>query len=187
MHAKRRGFGCEHHLRRLPFQIEIENTNAHITDRGMAAKMRYLFQSLHAEAEHFRRHDNRVERVNGDAQAVFVKHAAIKVDLRMPANLIGVEFEMLNRRAVHNHFMERAMPHNHGSVGAGFIKFFARHMAVPIAVIAPSEEGGVFARIGQFFQPRQICVMGFGGRHFFPRQIPFQRGDELHRQNHRRH
>ena len=71
----------------------------------MAAKMRYLFQSLHAEAEHFRRHDNRVERVNGDAQAVFVKHAAIKVDLRMPANLIGVEFEMLNRRAVHNHFM----------------------------------------------------------------------------------
>ena len=75
----------------------------------------------------------------------------------MPANLIGVEFEMLNRRAVHNHFMERAMPHNHGSVGAGFIKFFARHMAVPIAVIAPSEEGGVFAGIGQFFQPAKYA------------------------------
>ena len=41
---------------RLSLHIEIENTDAHIADKRVAAKMGYLFQARNAEPEMFRRH-----------------------------------------------------------------------------------------------------------------------------------
>ena len=106
-------------MRRLPFKVEIKNADAHITDSGVAAKMRHLFQPLHAEAKNLRRHDDGIERINRNAETVFIKQPVSEVDLRMAADFIRVEFEMGNRRAVHNDLMKRAMPNNHRPIGAG--------------------------------------------------------------------
>ena len=119
MHAKRRCLRREHHLRGLPFKVEIKNADAHIADSGVAAKMRHLFQPLHAEAKNLRRHDDGVERINRNTEAVFVEQPVCEVDLWMATDFIRVEFEMSNRRAVHNHLMKRAMPNNNRPIGTG--------------------------------------------------------------------
>ena len=100
-----------------------------------------------------------------------------------------VQFHPAHRGIVDHQGMEAAMPDDHRPFAGNAIDPLALHLAMPDGMVAPGKERllRIAHAVFDLHQAVDEGVLPAHRGHLLPRQFPVHGGDEMHRQQQRRH